>query len=382
MNSSSEKPKSILADSDQAVSFAELFFDLVFVFSITQVVHLLHDGFDWPHVGRVILVFWLVWWAWTQFTWALNAADTTHQWIQFGTLMATALAFFMAIGVPESFSSQALWFAVSYVAVRSIGLLIYLWVSWADLKMRAAVKLFSALSILGLMAVIAGGILGGTSQYWLWGLGIALDIMAASLGGNSDGWNLHPGHFAERHGLFIIIALGETLIIAAGGISSVSWNPSLLTVAVLSVGISGCFWWIYFSKAKDKLEHIMSQKKDADQSAMARDTYSLFHFPMLFGLIVYAYAINECISHPDQPLSVNGRIALALGILCFSGGLIIVMWRATGKIDWIKLGLTLITTGLVLGISHVVVIWTMLAAFGGMLVLCILEEIIPLEEHL
>jgi len=350
------------------------------VFSITQVVHLLHDGFDWPHVGRVILVFWLVWWAWTQFTWALNAADTTHQWIQLGTLLATALAFFMAIGVPEAFSSQALWFAVSYVAVRSIGLLIYLWVSWADPKMRAAVKLFSALSILGLMAVIAGGILGGTLQYWLWGLGIGLDIMAATLGGKADGWNLYPGHFAERHGLFIIIALGETLIVAAGGISSVSWTFSLLAVAILSVGISGCLWWIYFSKAKDRLEHIMAHKKDAEQSTMARDAYSLFHFPMLFGLIIYAYAINECISHPDQPLTINGRIALALGILCFSGGLIIVMWRATGKIEWIKLGLTLITTGLVLAISHMEVIWTMLAALGGLLVLCIVEEIIPSTE--
>ena len=134
------KPRSVLADSDQAVSFAELFFDLVFVFAITQVVHLIHGVFDWVHVGRAVLVFWLVWWAWTQFTWALNAADTRHHLVQLGTMIATAIAFFMAVSVPESFARSSWWFAVAYVAVRGIGLLIYLWVTWQDPAMRAAVK--------------------------------------------------------------------------------------------------------------------------------------------------------------------------------------------------------------------------------------------------
>ena len=92
MNHESPTKTSFLAGTDQPVSFAELFFDLVFVFSVTQVVHLLHGAFDWLHVGRAILVFWLVWWAWTQFTWALNAADTTHHRIQFSVLLATALS--------------------------------------------------------------------------------------------------------------------------------------------------------------------------------------------------------------------------------------------------------------------------------------------------
>ena len=98
--------KSILATGDQPVSFVELFFDLVFVYAITQVVHLMHGYFDWVHVGKAILVFWLVWWAWTQFTWALNAADTKNHLVQLGTLAATAIAFFMAVSVPESWMTR------------------------------------------------------------------------------------------------------------------------------------------------------------------------------------------------------------------------------------------------------------------------------------
>ena len=166
MKSSSESKKHILAEGDQAVSFAELFFDLVFVFCVTQVVHLLHGSFDWLHVGRAVLVFWLIWWAWTQFTWALNAADTEHNWIQKGTLLATAFAFFMAVAVPQAFAGGAIWFAITYVAVRSIGLLIYLWVAWSDTSMRTAVKTFGAVSIAGLVAVLIGGLIGGIAQYW------------------------------------------------------------------------------------------------------------------------------------------------------------------------------------------------------------------------
>ena len=96
---------------EQSVAFVELFFDLVFVFSVTQIVGILHHGFTRESVGQSTLIFWLVWWAWTQFTWALNAADTTHPWIKLATLAATAVAFFMAIAVPEAFGVRGLWFA-------------------------------------------------------------------------------------------------------------------------------------------------------------------------------------------------------------------------------------------------------------------------------
>ena len=117
--------RSIVSPEGQRVTFVELFFDLVFVFAVTQVVGLLHEGLDWGAVGRAILVFWFVWWAWTQFTWALNAADTTHHHVVLRTLLATAVAFFMAVALPSAFGERALWFAAPYVLVRGLGLTLY-----------------------------------------------------------------------------------------------------------------------------------------------------------------------------------------------------------------------------------------------------------------
>ena len=374
MNSSPKAAKPILAPDDQAVSFAELFFDLVFVFSVTQVVHLLHGAFDWVHVGRAILVFWLVWWTWTQFTWALNSANTEHHLIQLATVVATALAFFIAVSVPQTFTSFSWWFAFSYVAVRLIGLLIYLWVSWGNRIMRKAVLTFSIISISGLISVIVGGILGGEVQYWLWGLAILLDILAASIGANNEGWGLYPKHFAERHGLFVIIVLGETLIVAASAVAEESWNSHLLIIAMLAVGITACLWWLYFVRIKGQLEHAMNQQEGAAQSSMGRDVFSLLHFPMLCGLVIYAYAIEEAMVHPDSAMTVQARLALAIGIIMYSISIIIAFWRATGKILFLRAGLTIVIAGVCFTYSGITVFGTLGIAFTGLFLLCSLEE--------
>ena len=363
----------VLADTDQSVSFAELFFDLVFVYCITQVVHLMHGAFDWAHVGKSMLVFWLVWWAWTQFTWALNAANTLHPLVKISTLAATAIAFFMAVSLPESFARSSWYFALAYVAVRSIGLLIYLWVTWSHTGMREAVKTFASLSLAGLLAVLAGGYLGGQYQYWLWGAAILLDIVAAALGGRSEAWNLYPRHFAERHGLFVIIALGETLIIAASAVTEEFWNGNLLVVSFLSVAITCCLWWIYFYRTKDVLEHSVASAVGAERSKMARDVFSLFHFPLVCGLIIYAFAIEEAMLHPDGAMSLGSRIALALGILIYSTVIVVAESRATGKINFPRLIMTIFITAVIFVAAGIHTIFTMSIAVIGLMGMCVVE---------
>jgi low temperature requirement protein LtrA len=228
----------IAAPSDQRVTFVELFFDLVFVFCVTQVVSLLHDGVTWRAVGEVVLVFWLVWWGWTQFTWALNAADTTHPRVEMATLVATGVAFFLAVGIPSAFHGRSIWFAGTYVVVRVLGLLVYDWVAWTDTSQRAAVRLFSLVSVSGLIAVLVGGALGGVAQYVWWSVAIILDLAAAAVGGRSEGWNLHPEHFSERHALFVIIALGESLIVAAIARLTAT-GPGHVAAAIIAVAAAG-----------------------------------------------------------------------------------------------------------------------------------------------
>jgi low temperature requirement protein LtrA len=337
------RSRSLVSPEDQRVTFVELFFDLVFVFAVTQVVEVVHHHPGWAGVGQAVLVFWLVWWAWTQFTWALNAADTTHPLVELGTLLATAVAFFMATSLPGAFQDRALWFAIPYVAVRGLGLVLYGEVAYAaDARQHAAVRVFTIASLAGLVAVLAGAALGGAWQYACWAAAILFDVMAAIMSGRQEGWNLHPDHFVERHALFVIIALGESLIVAAGGVAAGDWTLRLLLVAALSVAVTCGLWWTYFAVCRTRLEHALASRAGARQSTMARDVFTLAHFPMACGIVGWAAAVEEAMAHPGGPLPLPWRLALAGGLTLFLGAMVVAMRRADGR--WL-LPRALVTAG-------------------------------------
>ncbi len=366
--------QNISSPEDQSVTFVELFFDLVFVFSATQVVGLLHDGLSGLVIGQAVLVFWLVWWAWTQFTWALNAANTDNAFIESGTLLATAVAFFMAVSLPGAFGGLAVWFALTYVIVRSIGLIMYYWVTSQDPQQRSAVRVFFITSTAGLLAVLIGSLLGGTWQYLLWGLAIILDVVAAQISGRVEGWRVHPEHFAERHGLFVIIALGETLIVAAGQFTGEAWTGPIVTVAVLAVALTCGLWWTYFPRAKPVLEEALCSSDDLQRTQIARDSYSLIHFLMVLGIIAYAFVVEEGVAHPNEALPLEGRIALAAGLLLFVGGMAAAIWRATRQVLIIRLLVTLTAGTLIIFIPGLPVASSLTVAVLAILIIIVVEQ--------
>ncbi len=367
--------RSILSPEDQRVTFVELFFDLVFVFSVTQIVGLLHHHLDWTGVGQTILVFWLVWWGWTQFTWALNAADTTHPSVELATLVATAVAFFMAAGIPNAFSGGSLWFAIPYVLVRVIGLALYVRVSWeSSPEHRTAVKTFALLSVGGLAAVLGGGHSGGSTTYWLWGLAILLDIIAALIGGEVGDWDLHPEHFAERHGLFVIIALGESLIVAAGGLAGAKVTVSLSAVATLAVAATCALWWSYFACAKPTLDAAFEAATGTARVRMGRDAFSLLHFGMALGVIAFAVAVEKAILHPAEALSFAGRLALALGVALFTGGMGLALWRATKKLWRPRMLVAIATATIIVSVSGLPPAVSLAIAFVGVVAIAVVEH--------
>ena len=368
------KAVSVTSPENQTVTFVELFFDLVFVFSVTQIVGLMHHGLDGLVVGQAILVFWLVWWAWTQFTWALNAGNTNHPYIQLGTLLATAVAFFMAVALPDAFAEQAIGFAVAYVVVRGIGLALYSWVAAADPSQKAAVQRFLVVSLVGLATVLLGGFLGGTAQLFLWGIAIIFDIVAAAVGGQAEGWNLHPEHFGERHGLFVIIALGETLIVAASKATGATWTTELYAVAILAVAITCALWWSYFPRAKPVLDEALESVHGSAQTKLARDVYSLLHFPMLCGVIAYAYVVEETVAHPGETLALDGRLALAIGLFLFVGGMAIAIRRATRTMLWLRFGLITVTAIIIIAVASIPSHFSLAIAFIALLLIAILEQ--------
>jgi low temperature requirement protein LtrA len=330
---------SIVATADKRVSFVELLFDLVFVFSVTQIVRLLHGEPSWVPVGQAVLIFWLVWLGWSQFTWALNRADTTHPRVELAVMVATALSFLMAVGVPDAFGAGALWFAVPYVLVRLNGLTILAWMAmaWPDPSVRRNVAVYALWSSVGFLAVLTGALAGGAVQYVLWSLTVLLDVISALLGGGRRGSTVYPEHFGERHGLFVIIALGETLIVAATGLARGHRTSELMLVELLAVGIAFGLWWSYFTLAKSALDHALESRQGQARSKLARDAYSLGHFPILCGILAYAAAVEAAVAHPDRPFHIAIRAALAACLVLFVGGIALVVWHASRRLLWPRL---------------------------------------------
>ena len=176
-------PRPFAAPEGQEVSFVELFFDLVFVFALTQVTGLVALGVTAAAVARATLVFWMVWWAWTQFTWALNPADTRGGLVRVATLAASAAAFVMAVGLGEAFGSGGLWFIIPYVAVRAIGIGIQLLVAAGDAEEWASVRRFAAASVAGIVIALAGGAMAPAARPWVWLAAAVVDVATVGVAG-------------------------------------------------------------------------------------------------------------------------------------------------------------------------------------------------------
>lgn len=334
----------------QSTTFVELFFDLVFVFALTEVTALTLEHLDWEGAARSLLIFWMIWWAWGQWTWALNPSDTEHGLVRVTTLAATAVAFIMAASVSQAFGDDGgLWFAIPYVAVRASGLGIFLLVASEDAERRKVVRRFALASIPGLVAVIVGGMVDADVRGWFW-LGAVLgDIGASIFAAPGEGWGLNAKHFVERHGLFVIIALGESLVVIGVIVADAERTADLMPVAIGAVIVTCLLWWTYFGWLKDALEVQLEREPRATEGILARDAFSMLHFPVIGGVIGIALGFEEMVLHPREPLDTAVLVALALGLVLFVGGGAAVWARAGRKLLLPRLGLlTALVVALVL----------------------------------
>jgi low temperature requirement protein LtrA len=365
----------ITTTEDQSATFIELFFDLVFVFAVTQTVSLLHHDLSWAGLFHAVVVFWLVWWAWTQYTWALNSADTTHPGVDALMLVATAIAFLMAVSIPDAFGEAGGWFAATYILVRLVGLGLYGRVAWEDVAKRRAVRRFAVLSFGGLAAVAAGGVVGGEeARAWWWAAAVVLDVAAAVGAGAAEGWDIRPEHFGERHGLFVIIALGESLIVAASGLTGAQRTAQTVAVAILAVAVTGGLWWSYFVSGKPALDHALVQRSGIDRSKLARDVYSIWHFPLVFGVVLLAVAIEEAVAHPHEALPVGVSLALAGGVVLFVGSTAAALRRSGYSLSGRRLVILAVIAAGVWATHGEAVTWSLLVVALGLLLLGVVER--------
>lgn len=374
-----ERPP-LTSPHDQGATFVELFFDLVFVFAISRLTHHVAHHMQASAILPTIVVGWLLWWAWTQFTWALNAANTNRHEVRVVTLLATAVAFLMAASIDGAFGDgryAAFWFVVPYVLVRLLGLVLYDRVAGDEPAIRRGVRIFGLASMAGLVMVFAGAAAAPPLRFWYWGAAMLLDIGAACIAGRHQDWNLRIEHFAERHGLILIIALGEALIVAGVAVADGPRTGDIAVTGALAAAVTCLLWWTYFGWAKDAMEHGTMQAGADRQVAVARDTYTLWHFPLVFGVVGFAAGLVEVMHHPTGATPKAAAYTMAVGLVLFVGSTAAALRRATGVLAGPRLGLLAVTAVGVAAMAGATATTVLAAASLGLVAIILIEHLRP-----
>jgi low temperature requirement protein LtrA len=300
-------------EREQRVTPLELFFDLVVVFAITQVTQFMSDDLTWSGLGRGVLVLAAVWWLWTGYAWLTNALEPEEGLVRAGMFAAMASMFVIALAVPKAFEADGVLFGVGYLLVRLINVALYGVAAKRDPDLVQAVVRLLPSATLGPLMLLAAGFLDGGWQTALWVIALIV-IYGGALIGRGRGWNISPTHFAERYGLIVIIALGESVIALGVGAAHDSLTRELVTAAILGIAVIVALWWAYFDVLAVIAQHQLSQTTGTTRAAIARDYYSYLHMPMIAGIVLFALGLKETIAHLDEPLAAVSAVALCGGL--------------------------------------------------------------------
>lgn len=320
------------------VTTLELFFDLVFVFAFTQVTALMAHGGTPVSVLQGILVLSLLWWAWCSFTWLANQARANRGVLQGAFVVAMVAIFLSTLAIPEAyhdlpgglFAPGVLVFC--WAVVRLAHVAAYYVAAGDDARLRRQVLITLVTSVLPTVALLSvGAVLGGDWQLGIWLAAVLYDFAVIFVGSRGSGWVVNsPEHFAERHGLVTILALGESIVAIGVGLAHepVSWSTA--TGAVLSIGVAVCLWWLYFRHALEELEADLSRLEGTRQAERAAEVFTFGHFPLIAGIIVGALGIEQAMAHlGDEHLGALGGWALAAGLAVVLVGSSAILHRAT-----------------------------------------------------
>ena len=314
-------------DEEQHASNLELFYDLVFVLAVTQISHLLLDDLTWGGAGEATLVLLVVWWAWNYTTWVTNVLDPEAVPVRLLVLAIMFASLVMAVAIPGAFADRALLFAGAYVAIQ-IGRHAFLTFVVAD---RDSQEREPALHILIWFCAagvfwIAGALAGGSAQIALWLVALAIDYSAPLFLYRVPGrpkleptaWDVETSHFAERFQLFVIIALGESIVVTGATTSQLSLGIARLTAFGVAFLMTAAFWWLYFSYVAAIAQRRLELA--TERTTMARDGYTFLHVVLVAGVIVSAVGDEIVIAHPTETLHTPELVAVVAGPVIYLVG--------------------------------------------------------------
>jgi low temperature requirement protein LtrA len=298
-------------EREHRVTPRELFFDLVFVFAFTQVATLLADDPTFAGIGRGVLVLAALWWTWTAYAWLTNTVDPEEGAVGVALLVALIAMFVAALVVPSVFDDEGVLFGAAFLIVCAMHVALYALAGRGNRDLLAAVLRLAPWSLLGATLILVAGFADG-ARIWLWLAALACTYVGAALSGTT-GWQLHPSHLAERYGLVLIIALGEAFISIGIGATGTGIGLGEVVAAILGLLVATSFWLAYFDFFSIRGERMLSDLQGAERVALARDAYAYAHFPMIVGIVLFAFAMKDIVGHVGEELDSVTAFALCGG---------------------------------------------------------------------
>lgn len=361
------------AEEERRTSYLELFFDLVVVLAITQVTTLILDDPSAAGFGRAALMLAMIWWAWSGYAWMTNAIPIEDTVIRLIFLAGMGCMFFMALAVPNAYGTQGLWFAVPYLAVRFVQLGLHPLGVRKDREHLAAVLRLAPWFAIAPVVALAGGFAHGDTRVAFWVASLAIDVVGVLSLGRENDFRVSPGHFAERYELFVIIALGESIVAIGIGAANDPRNATFaLAVTIAFTGVAA-LWWSYFDWVSSGAERALRFADPRRQGPLARDIFTLGHFPLVLGVVLFAVAARQTLLAPTEPLSTSGRAALGLGVAFVLLTPTLGRYRVIRRIAWERIaGMTAIPLAVVVG-ARLDAMW-LVAGVIGLLVAVIAVE--------
>jgi low temperature requirement protein LtrA len=330
---------------DERVSPLELFFDLVFVFALTQVTALMAAEPTWEGIAKGMLVLAALWWAWGAYAWLTNYINTDEgreRLLMFASMAAMLVA---ALAVPHAFTTDGVLFACAYAVVRWLQVFIFAEAT-ENVDATQAVRRLAPTAVPGPALLIVAGFLDGAAQAALWIVALAIDFSGPYLFG-VRGFRVSPAHFAERFGLILIIALGESIVAIGVGAEGIEVDAGLVTAAVLGVALAAAMWWAYFDVVSLVAERRFRATRGDARLLVARDSYSYLHLPMVAGIILVALGIKKTIGDVGEPLETVPAAALLGGVALYYAGHIGFRLRNMGTVSSPRLAAAILCLALI-----------------------------------
>jgi low temperature requirement protein LtrA len=365
-------------EDEHQVAPLELLFDLVFVFAFTQVTTLLTNHSTWEGLGQALLIMTALWWAWAAYAWLTNTIDAEVGPVLAAMFVAMGAMFMAALAVPGAFREDGVVFGVAFLIANLMQTALYALGAGGDRQLLSAIRRVVPWVLVGSALILLAGFFDGGLQAALW-----IAALAVGFGGPAfvslEGWRVQPRHFVERHGLIVIIAIGESLVAVGLGARGERLHADVIVASLLGLLVAMSFWLAYFDFFTIRGRQLLDERSGEQRIAIARDIYTYLHLPMVAGIVLFAFAVKSALKHLGDELGTIEALSLCGGSALYLFAYVALRFRVARSVRGGRL-VAAITCLLLIPVTTVVPALAALALVAGVWVALHAYELIWWRE--